>query len=317
MGSDMPAEPTAFLSHASADAPLAMQLCNTLESRGVRCWIAPRNIPPSVSWPSAVLAGLEGCGAFVLLVTTNALLSEEVLTEVEKARRLKRQVYSVMVDKPELVGELRYYLTRWQWIDAAAVDMDRVGTQLAEVLQGTRQWNEVTTPLSWRQRIALMLPSFTGSLLAVFAVLLLLGGLAWYAGSRVRNTVRADAHNLAWTTMDTAPSVTSSGTEAVGHVWLGATGVLFSQIRLFARVTSAAGAVQTLDLTSDLPAEGTMEAEFGVPISPQVSALTTFLTVPQSDKRFCIMQQYTVRPNELLRTGEPKVTKISGEGSCH
>ncbi len=211
---------------------------------------------------------------------------------------------------------MRYYLTRWQWIDAAAGDMDRVATRLAEVLRGTRRWHEVTTSLTWRQRIVLMLPSFTGSLLAVLAGLLLIGGLAWYAASRARSAVRADVHSLAWTTMDTAPSTTSSGTEAIGHVWLGATGLQFSQVGLRARVTSASGDVQTLDLSPQLPAEATTEAEFGVPLSGQVSALSTFLKVPQSNNRFCVMQQYTVLSNELLRTGEPKVTEMSGEGSC-
>jgi hypothetical protein len=37
---------TVFLSYASRDTDIANTVCRELESRGIRCWIAPRDVAP-------------------------------------------------------------------------------------------------------------------------------------------------------------------------------------------------------------------------------------------------------------------------------
>ena len=39
-----------FLSHSSKDKTIADAACAVLEQRGLRCWIAPRDIRPSDDW---------------------------------------------------------------------------------------------------------------------------------------------------------------------------------------------------------------------------------------------------------------------------
>lgn len=48
-----------FLSHAGDDANAAAEVCALLESRGLRCWIAPRNVRAGAVWDEALLDVIE------------------------------------------------------------------------------------------------------------------------------------------------------------------------------------------------------------------------------------------------------------------
>ncbi|MBV8226902.1 MAG: toll/interleukin-1 receptor domain-containing protein [Verrucomicrobia bacterium] len=39
-----------FISHSSADKRAADAACALLETRGIKCWIAPRDIRPGSDW---------------------------------------------------------------------------------------------------------------------------------------------------------------------------------------------------------------------------------------------------------------------------
>src|ERR1051326_8925254 len=39
-----------FISHSSQDKTAADRVCSFLEAKGMRCWIAPRDIVPGVEW---------------------------------------------------------------------------------------------------------------------------------------------------------------------------------------------------------------------------------------------------------------------------
>jgi len=59
-----------FLSHASRDAALAQHLCALLEGKGVRCWIAPRDVQPGCSYPDEIVRGIDECASLILLTTS-------------------------------------------------------------------------------------------------------------------------------------------------------------------------------------------------------------------------------------------------------
>ena len=290
---------TAFLSHKSEDAVLAQQLCNAMETLGVRCWIAPRDITPGSSWAEAIVEGIEGCGAFVLLATTRSVLSRDVLIELERAHRLQRPIYTVMVDQPRLTGEITYYLTRLQWLEAKSGGIEQAGTHLAEILQGTKRWEAVATPPSLRRRIRSTIPAFVGAMAAVFFGLFLLGAAAWYALHRVQQSVAGDYHSIGWVTVNESQVQEPSGALAIGHIWLGNREQAFSKVGLQIRLSTKEGADRLLDLSSSLPADGTREAEFSFVLPAGVSAFTTHLLVPKDSALFCVTQQFAVSSGEI------------------
>ena len=44
-----------FISYADADRTIAETVCRALEGESIACWIAPRDVPPGTSFPTAIL----------------------------------------------------------------------------------------------------------------------------------------------------------------------------------------------------------------------------------------------------------------------
>ena len=74
-----------FISHATDDHAVAEQVCALLEQRGMRCWIAPRNVSGGAVWDEAILDAIEGSRAFLLILSAHANESPFVKNEVNRA----------------------------------------------------------------------------------------------------------------------------------------------------------------------------------------------------------------------------------------
>ena len=107
-----------FVCHSSADGKeAAREIVADLEERGVSCWIAPRNIPVGMTWPRAIVSGVEGSRAMLLLVTKGANDSAEIEKEVTLASTLRKVIFPIRVADVSLSGALRYQVQTRQWRD--------------------------------------------------------------------------------------------------------------------------------------------------------------------------------------------------------
>ena len=61
-----------FVSHSHKDKEVADALVHVLEKRGLRCWIARRDILPGSNWSSSIIAGLQECRALVLIFSKHS-----------------------------------------------------------------------------------------------------------------------------------------------------------------------------------------------------------------------------------------------------
>ena len=74
-----------FVSHVSEDRAAAMALVEELEKRGVRCWIAPRNIRPGRPFDDEIADAIEACRAMLLVFSERCNESEYIRREVTVA----------------------------------------------------------------------------------------------------------------------------------------------------------------------------------------------------------------------------------------
>src|SRR5262245_7656472 len=74
-----------FVSHSSKDKSTADAVCAMLESKGIRCWIAPRDIVPGKNWGESIVEALKGARVMVLVFSSNANNSPQIQREVERA----------------------------------------------------------------------------------------------------------------------------------------------------------------------------------------------------------------------------------------
>jgi hypothetical protein len=107
-----------FLSHRTeSEGPLARRLAVDLESQGVPCWVAPRDIDPGSTWPQAVESGLRSCSHVAVLATERAMASRAVSQELQIAEMLELDGRVVLVPLLLERFELPLWLRVTQGVD--------------------------------------------------------------------------------------------------------------------------------------------------------------------------------------------------------
>src|SRR5438132_12974738 len=109
-----------FISHSSKDRPTADAICAHLESAGIKCWIAPRDIEPGATWTKGIMQGLDACRVLILVFSEHANDSDHVQREVSKAFSSCLAVIPLRVQDVLLNESLSYFLDTVQLLDASA-----------------------------------------------------------------------------------------------------------------------------------------------------------------------------------------------------
>jgi TPR repeat protein len=108
----------AFISYSSEDKAAADAACATLETAGIRCWIAPRDISPGAEWGAAIVDAIDHSAVMVLIFSTNANESRQIRREVEHAVSMGVTVVPVRIDQAEPMRSLAYFMAGVHWLDA-------------------------------------------------------------------------------------------------------------------------------------------------------------------------------------------------------
>ena len=124
-----------FISHSSKDKVIADAICAGLESRGIRCWIAPRDIPPGSDWPSEIVNAISACKAFVLVFSKNSNDSSQAKRELDCAVKHEKAIVPFRIEKIEPDGSMEYYLGHLHWLDALTPPLADHIEKLSEHIQ--------------------------------------------------------------------------------------------------------------------------------------------------------------------------------------
>jgi hypothetical protein len=124
-----------FISYSSKDKAVADATCAALEARGLRCWIAPRDIVPGADWGESIIDGIGASKAFVLLLSANANLSPQIKREVERAVHAGLSIITMRIEDVQPSKSLEYFLSTPHWLDAMTPPLERHLSYLAGVLR--------------------------------------------------------------------------------------------------------------------------------------------------------------------------------------
>lgn len=124
-----------FISYSSKDKTTGDAVCATLESEGIRCWIAPRDVTPSMEWGECIIDAIEDCRIMVLVFTTNANDSPQIHREIERAVNhgvaiLPFRTEDILPDKA-----LEYFIGNVHWLDALTTPLEAHLKNLAETVK--------------------------------------------------------------------------------------------------------------------------------------------------------------------------------------
>jgi hypothetical protein len=124
-----------FISYSSKDQAAAEAVCGALEEQGIRCWIAPRDVLPGVAWSEAIIDAIHQCRFFVLLFSTYANQSQQVLREVERAVSKGSAIIPFHIEDIPFSKALEYFLSSTQWLNASSQPLEKHLPTLVETIQ--------------------------------------------------------------------------------------------------------------------------------------------------------------------------------------
>jgi hypothetical protein len=107
-----------FISHSSDDKTISDAVCATLEGRGIRCWVAPRDILAGANWGESIVDAITDSRVMVLILSSNSNISQQVMREVERAVNKGTVIIPLRVEDIPLSKSLEYFLSTAHWLDA-------------------------------------------------------------------------------------------------------------------------------------------------------------------------------------------------------
>lgn len=124
-----------FISYAKPDQEVAYRIAGFLEAEGIACWIAPRDVPPGKEYGAAIIEGIEGSGALILVLSENSNESHFVRREVERAVSKAKPVLPLRIREVAPSGALEFFISSAQWVDASRPPLEQHLAQLATAIR--------------------------------------------------------------------------------------------------------------------------------------------------------------------------------------
>ena len=107
-----------FVSYSKPDADAAVELVSYLETRGIECWYAGRDVPAGADWPGEIVSAIGVARVMVLVFSASANNSAQVRREVMLAMDKGVRVVPFRIADVVPSASLEYFLSGQQWVDA-------------------------------------------------------------------------------------------------------------------------------------------------------------------------------------------------------
>jgi TIR domain len=108
-----------FVSYCTkSDRDAAYDLVAHVESRGIECWIAPRDVQGGMEWAAEIVNAITMARVMVLIFSASANSSPQVRREVMLAVHRGVRVVPFRVQDIAPAASLEYFLGGHQWLDA-------------------------------------------------------------------------------------------------------------------------------------------------------------------------------------------------------
>ncbi len=125
----------AFICYSSHDKAVAEAVCATLESRHIRCWIAPRDVLPGSEWAEAIVDAIDGSSVLVLVLSSSSNSSPQVIREVGRAASKDIPIIPLQIDSVLLSKAMEFFVSSHHFFDAQTPPLKKHLQRLADTVQ--------------------------------------------------------------------------------------------------------------------------------------------------------------------------------------
>jgi hypothetical protein len=120
-----------FVSHISEDRLAALEIVDELERRGVRCWIAPRDVHPGKPFDDEIAEAIEASRALLLIFSDRCNEHEYIRREITVAGESHKVIIPFRIEDAQPRRGLRVRLSDLHWIDGLSLASGRSTKWLA------------------------------------------------------------------------------------------------------------------------------------------------------------------------------------------
>ena len=106
-----------FIAHSPEDKTIAETICNTLESEGIKCWLASRNIRKGQDHNKAVKKAINSGRIMVIVFSKHSNKATNLAGEMNIAVNADLSIIPLRLDQVEPKGVMQYYLADTHWFD--------------------------------------------------------------------------------------------------------------------------------------------------------------------------------------------------------
>lgn len=124
-----------FISFAFEDQQLAFDVVRALESNGMLCWIAKRDIPLGASYAKHIPVAIRNSRVMVVIVSEHSNDSDDVLNEITLARNAKVPHVPFRVDASPLSDGFAYFFGQSVWLAREGKETPDAIAELARALK--------------------------------------------------------------------------------------------------------------------------------------------------------------------------------------
>jgi TPR repeat protein len=124
-----------FISYSAKNKTTGDAVCAMLESQGIRCWIAPRDVTPGMEWGECIIDAIEQARIMVLVFSSDANTSPQIHREVERAVNHGVAMLPLRIEDVQPGKALEYFIGNVHWLDALTTPLEAHLRQLAGTIQ--------------------------------------------------------------------------------------------------------------------------------------------------------------------------------------
>jgi hypothetical protein len=124
-----------FICHSSEDKPVADAMVATLESEGIRCWIAPRDVLPGMNYQAALIDAIDESQIMTLIFSSHSNTSPYVIRELTEAVSRGAIVIPFRIEEVLPSKSMKLLISVPHWLDALTPPLEQHLQKLAETIQ--------------------------------------------------------------------------------------------------------------------------------------------------------------------------------------
>ena len=107
-----------FISYSSKNPQVALAVCHLLEEHGIKCWMAPRNIPPGSDYGDLIDDAIKASKVFLFIYSFESVNSKWCRGELNIAFSEEKIIIPYRIDTTPIEGAMNVMLNQFHWLDA-------------------------------------------------------------------------------------------------------------------------------------------------------------------------------------------------------